>query len=67
MSTDPEVRALAIATARAYAIAERLASELENTVEDLVDHIGHRPSLAPAGEVRNGGPTSERASSRRRP
>lgn len=57
MARDPEIRDLSIATARAYAIAERLAYELENTVEDLVDHIGHPVAFTMAtGEDGSDGP-----------
>lgn len=37
---DPEIRDLQIATARAYAIAERLAHELDRTVTDLLEYVG---------------------------
>ena len=40
---DPEIRDLQVATARAYAIAERLASELENTVAELLNHVQSHP------------------------
>lgn len=40
---DPEIRNLQIETAKAYAVAERLASELEATVAELLDHVGQTP------------------------
>lgn len=40
---DPEIRDLQVATARAYAIAERLAFELDETVRDLMQHVHLRP------------------------
>lgn len=42
-SQDPEIRDLAVATARAYAIAERLAEDLNDVVTDLSDYIRERP------------------------
>lgn len=41
--SDPEIRDLQVATARAYAIAERLAFELDATVQDLMQHVHTRP------------------------
>lgn len=45
--SDPEIRDLQVATARAYAIAERLAQELESTVTELVEHTRERPTYHP--------------------
>lgn len=39
---DPEVRQLSLAYARAVAITEKLASELDQTVTDLVSFIEKR-------------------------
>lgn len=36
---DQEIRDLQIATTRAYVMAERLAQELESTVERLIEHV----------------------------
>jgi len=41
---DQEIRDLHVATARAYAIAERLAYELDNTVTELLDYVAVRPN-----------------------
>lgn len=51
---DPEIRDLQIATARAYAIAERLAEELEGTVVELMHHVKERPVFVPADTSRQG-------------
>lgn len=45
MSQDPEVQRLAITTARAYAVAERLAHELDNTVTTLQSFIREKPPV----------------------
>lgn len=45
---DREIRALQVATARAYAVAGRLAEELDNTVADLMRHV-ERARLEEAG------------------
>lgn len=45
---DPEIRDLQIATARAYAIAELLACELESTVVELMNRVSDRPQFHPA-------------------
>lgn len=37
--SDPEIRDLQVATARAYAMAERLAHELEHTVMELLEYV----------------------------
>lgn len=50
---DPEIRDLQIATARAYAIAERLAYELEGTVTELMEHVTDRPKFIPADTSHN--------------
>ncbi len=42
MSRDPQIRELAVQTARAYATAGRLAHELDQTIRDLTRHL-HRP------------------------
>lgn len=39
MSNDPEVRELSMAYARAVALTERLAYELDKTVLDLVEYV----------------------------
>lgn len=51
---DPEIRDLQVATARAYAIAERLASELESTVVELMSRVGDRPQFHPADTASSG-------------
>lgn len=43
VSQDPEVKKLAITTTRAYAIAERLADELDKTVTTLESFIREKP------------------------
>lgn len=43
MSNDPEVQRLAQTTARAYAVAERLAQELDTTVITLQEFIREKP------------------------
>lgn len=55
---DPEIRDLQIATARAYAIAERLAHELEGTVTELLDRV--RPEDVAADTPGDYSPTSRR-------
>lgn len=49
MATDPEVRQLSLAYARAVAVAERLANELDQTVADLVCHIKEDDCDPPSG------------------
>ena len=57
---DPEIRDLQIATARAYAIAERLAFELEETVGELMEHVHERPVFHPADTADEEVPTRRR-------
>lgn len=58
MMVDPEIKDLQIATARAYAIAERLAHELESTVAELLDRV--RPDAFEADTAGNDAPTGRR-------
>ena len=43
LSKDPEVMKLAVTTARAYAVAERLATELDKTVNTLQEFMRQKP------------------------
>ena len=58
---DPEIRDLQIATARALAIAERLACELDDTVTELMKHVGERPRLRPVDVAVVGRRTKDRS------
>lgn len=48
MTEEPNVRDLTLAYARAIAVAERLAHELDNTVSDLISHV--RPEGSDVGQ-----------------
>lgn len=51
VSQDPEVMRLAVTTARAYAVAERLANELDKTVNTLQTFMREKlPTFEPYQE-----------------